>query len=138
ALTVRVTDRGPYHANRIIGVPARAARLLDFHGDGVARVRVEYVSRAPLEGSDDGVLLAPLREGKPAPAPSAILLASAKPFLPQLGSRVPAVHGPVPLPPDRPYDLGGDQQGAPGARTGKQAALPLGRGPDARTPHGAD
>jgi len=138
SLIVRVNDRGPYHANRIIDVSAKAARLLDFHGDGVARVRVEYVSRAPLEGSDDGVLLATLREGKPAPAPSAILLASAKPFLPQLGSRVPAVHGPVPLPPDRPYDLGGDQQGASGARTGRQAALRLGRDRDAGTRIAAD
>src|SRR6202008_4889193 len=96
------------HSDRIIDLSAKAARLLDFHGDGVARVRVEYVSRAPLEGSDDGVLLAPLREGQPAPAPSPILLASSRPFLPPFGGRGP--RGDVPLPPGRPYGLGADRQ----------------------------
>src|SRR5437764_4381596 len=65
SLVVRVNDRGPYHRDRVIDVSVKAARLLDFHGDGVARVRVEYVSRAPLEGSDDNVLLATLRNGQP-------------------------------------------------------------------------
>ena len=36
---------------------------------GTAWVRVEYVGRAPIEGSDDRVLEATLREGAPAPAP---------------------------------------------------------------------
>jgi rare lipoprotein A len=122
SLIVRVNDRGPYHANRLIDLSAKAARLLDFHGDGVARVRVEYVSRAPLEGSDDNVLLATLREGQPAPAPSGILLASSRPFLPQLGSRAQVVRGPVPLPPDRPYSLGEDQQTPLDARTANQTS----------------
>jgi len=105
SLIVRVNDRGPYHSNRVIDLSVKAARLLDFHGDGLARVRVEYVSSAPLEGSDDSVLLATLRDGGPAPAPSPILLASSRPFLPSFGSRA-APRGPVPVPPDRPYDLG--------------------------------
>jgi rare lipoprotein A len=108
SIIVRVNDRGPYHSDRLIDLSAKAARLLDFHGDGLARVRVEYVGTAPLEGSDDNVLLATLRDGAPAPAPSAILLASSKPFLPQFGSRV-ASRGPVPMPPDRPYNLGDTQ-----------------------------
>ena len=45
-------------------------------------MRVEYVGPAPLEGSDDKMLLATLREGTPAPAPSKVMVASAKPFLP--------------------------------------------------------
>ena len=53
SLIVRVNDRGPYHGNRLIDVSNRAAELLDFKGNGVARVRVEYVGRAPLDGSDD-------------------------------------------------------------------------------------
>ncbi len=114
SLIVRVNDRGPYHSDRLIDLSAKAARLLDFHGDGLARVRVEYVSPAPLEGSDDNVLLATLRQNAPAPAPSPILLASSKPFLPQFGSRV-ASRGPVPTPPDRPYNLG-DGQGSGEAR----------------------
>jgi rare lipoprotein A len=109
SLIVRVNDRGPYHSDRVIDLSSKAARLLDFHGDGLARVRVEYVSQAPLEGSDDSVLLATLRERGPAPAPSPILLASSKPFLPQFGSRTIESRGPVPTPPDRPYGLGGTQ-----------------------------
>ena len=61
SLIVRVNDRGPYHANRLIDVSNKAADLLEFKGTGVARVRVEYVGRAPLEGSDDVQLMATLR-----------------------------------------------------------------------------
>jgi len=111
SLIVRVNDRGPYHSDRIIDLSAKAARLLDFHGDGIARVRVEYVSRAPLDGSDDSILLATLRQGQPAPAPSPILLASSRPFLPPIGGHAP--RGDVPLPPGRPYGLGDDRQSSP-------------------------
>src|ERR1051325_2269843 len=78
SLIVRVNDRGPYHSDRLIDLSSKAARLLDFHGDGLARVRVEYVAPAPLEGSDDSGLLARPRENGPAPAPSPILLASSR------------------------------------------------------------
>jgi rare lipoprotein A len=70
SLIVRVNDRGPYAANRIIDVSRRAARLLAFTNRGTAWVRVEYVGRAPLEGSDDRILEATLRENGPAPMPS--------------------------------------------------------------------
>jgi peptidoglycan lytic transglycosylase len=106
SLIVRVNDRGPYHNNRLIDLSVKASRLLDFHGDGLARVRVEYVGRAPLEGSDDSVLLATLRQGEPAPPPSPLLLASARNFLPQFGTRMSVFRGAVPVPPDRPYALG--------------------------------
>src|ERR1700692_1383097 len=42
SLIVRVNDRGPYHGNRLIDVSNKAAELLEFKGNGVARVRVEY------------------------------------------------------------------------------------------------
>jgi rare lipoprotein A (peptidoglycan hydrolase) len=71
SLVVRVNDRGPYHGNRVMDVSSRAAELLEFKGNGTARVRVEYVGRAPLEGSDDRQLIATLRTGVPAPSPSA-------------------------------------------------------------------
>jgi len=83
SIVVRVNDRGPFAANRVIDVSVRAAKLLGFHDRGVARVRVEYVGRAPLEGSDDRQLVATLRDGEAAPAPSAVRVASAKPFLPE-------------------------------------------------------
>ena len=82
SLIVRVNDRGPYHGNRVMDVSSRAADLLEFKNNGVARVRVEYVGRAPLEGSDDRLLMATLRTGVPAPAPSLVQVASARPFVP--------------------------------------------------------
>jgi rare lipoprotein A len=96
SVIVRVNDRGPYHADRIIDVSVKTAQLLGFYSSGVARVRVEYVATAPLEGSDDNMLIATLRQGQPAPAPSLVRVASAKPA---------ALHG-VPVPPERPWSLG--------------------------------
>lgn len=107
SLIVRVNDRGPYHGNRLIDVSNKAAELLEFKGNGVARVRVEYVGRAPLEGSDDRQLLATLRTGVPAPSPSMVRVASAKPFVPELSSSARgAIRGDVPMPEGRPYNLG--------------------------------
>src|SRR5215470_2397894 len=82
SVIVRVNDRGPYNGDRLIDVSMRAANLLGFYGSGLAPVRVEYVGRAPLEGSDDNMLMATLRQGEPAPTPSLVRLASAKPFMP--------------------------------------------------------
>ena len=106
SLIVRVNDRGPYHGNRLIDVSNKAAELLDFRGNGVARVRVEYVGRAPLEGSDDRQLLATLRTGVPAPSPSTVRIASANPFVPELPSSGGRVRGEVPMPEGRPFSLG--------------------------------
>jgi rare lipoprotein A len=106
SLIVRVNDRGPYHGNRLIDVSNKAAELLEFKGNGVARVRVEYVGRAPLEGSDDVQLMATLRTGIPAPSPSLVRVASAHPFLPEMPSRGRAIRGDVPMPEGRPYSLG--------------------------------
>ncbi len=82
SIVVRVNDRGPYVRNRIIDLSIGTAKALGSYGHGLARVRVEYVGRAPIEGSDDAMLLATLREGYPAPAPSKVMVAAAKPFLP--------------------------------------------------------
>ncbi|HEY1363515.1 MAG TPA: septal ring lytic transglycosylase RlpA family protein, partial [Xanthobacteraceae bacterium] len=98
SIIVRVNDRGPYARNRVVDVSIGAAKALSFYGHGVARVRVEYVGRAPLEGSDDRMLMATLREGAPAPAPSRVMVASAKP--PGAGK----AHS---LPAERPFALGG-------------------------------
>ncbi len=106
SLIVRVNDRGPYHGNRLIDVSNRAAELLEFKHNGVARVRVEYVGRAPLEGTDDRQLMATLRTGAPAPAPSTVRIAAAHPFVPELSSGGRALRGDIPLPEGRPYSLG--------------------------------
>jgi rare lipoprotein A len=84
SMIVRVNDRGPYHRNRVIDLSIGTAKALDFYSRGLARVRVEYVGRAPLEGSDDTMLIATLRDGSPAPAPSKVMIAAAKPFISNL------------------------------------------------------
>ncbi|HXU83176.1 MAG TPA: septal ring lytic transglycosylase RlpA family protein [Polyangia bacterium] len=44
-VTVRINDRGPYAAGRIIDLSMAAARRLRMLQDGVVRVRVEVISR---------------------------------------------------------------------------------------------
>jgi len=89
SIMVRVNDRGPYVGNRVIDLSVRAARLLDFYERGVAKVKVEYVSRAPIAGSDDRLLEATLRTNEPAPVPGGIEVAGAPIFPPS--PRPPAV-----------------------------------------------
>jgi rare lipoprotein A len=109
SLVVRVNDRGPYHGDRVIDLSTGAAHLLGFHSNGVARVRVEYVGRAPLEGSDDRVLTATLRHGTPAPAPASVLVASTRPVAVGGDGGRGAIRGAVPMPSDRPFTLGEPQ-----------------------------
>jgi len=90
SLVVRVNDRGPYHGNRIIDVSMEAAHLLGFTNRGLAWVRVQYVGRAPIEGSDDRVLASTLRVNAPAPAPWDVRLA-ATPLLPAFPAQPPPV-----------------------------------------------
>ena len=68
-------------------VSSRVADVLDFKSAGTAKVKVEYVGPAPLEGADDTTLLASLRtDGKPAtldgPPASPTLVAEAAPEQP--------------------------------------------------------
>ncbi len=130
SMIVRVNDRGPYHAGRVMDVSSRVADALDFKGAGTARVKVEYVGPAPLEGSDDSTLLASLRtNGAPAtidglPSDAPVMVASAAPasFLPSfIKPAAPPAPAPQPAlaaatpnpkllkappPPPRPFDLG--------------------------------
>ncbi len=108
SIIVRVNDRGPYAKDRVIDLSSKTAELLDFKGHGVARVRVEYAGPAPLEGSDDRKLVATLRsDGRPAPAPSSVLLASNSSYAPPGGKAGYARRGAfVPVPPERPFELG--------------------------------
>lgn len=61
SLVVRLNDRGPYHGHRLIDVSVRAAKLLGFYDQGVARVRVVYLGRAELVPSSNIKLAATLR-----------------------------------------------------------------------------
>lgn len=104
SIVVRVNDRGPYARERVIDLSIGTAKALNFYSNGLARVRVEYLGRAPIDGSDDRMLMATLREGSPAPAPSKVMVATARPFISNLG-------GPPPLPTERPFTLGGASTG---------------------------
>ena len=70
SIIVRVNDRGPYHEGRLIDLSKRAADMLGYSRIGTARVKVDYVGRAPLEGSDDSYLLASYHPGNRIPDPS--------------------------------------------------------------------
>jgi rare lipoprotein A len=52
SIVVRVNDRGPYASDRILDVSRRSAEALGFRERGTARVRVQYLGRAPLNGDD--------------------------------------------------------------------------------------
>ena len=89
-IQVRVNDRGPFKPGRIIDVSREAADQLGFRAQGVARVRVRYVGRAPLDPVEPrparpperDLLLAaaPVRKPKrPEPTPTPIILASLRP-----------------------------------------------------------
>jgi rare lipoprotein A len=158
SMIVRVNDRGPYHANRLLDVSERVAEALDFRRMGTARVRVDYVGRASTRGSDDQKLMATLRtDGGPAPFPGASrtmfagLQETAPPARPAPaqglawfgGARAeepPARFGggaPAPLP-QAPVQIAATE--ARGARSGSDVPLPperpfdLGTIPNAATP----
>jgi rare lipoprotein A len=95
SIVVRVNDRGPYHDNRVIDVSVRAAKLLGFFDRGVAQVRVEYVGRAALSGSDDAKLAQSLRYDEPI-SPALRVATSEPAFLATKPTQVTA-YAPTPL-----------------------------------------
>lgn len=102
SMIVRVNDRGPYHSNRVMDVSRRVAEVLDIRRMGTAKVKVEWVARASLAGSDDVKLAATLRTDGPARLEGVeerIMTAaiSAPARLASLGSYVPAPPRPAPI-----------------------------------------
>ncbi|MBN9220211.1 MAG: septal ring lytic transglycosylase RlpA family protein [Mesorhizobium sp.] len=96
SVIVRVNDRGPYHEGRIIDVSERAAQMLDYAKVGTAKVKVEYVGRAPLDGDDDQYLMASYHPGNRIPDPSdglpsgvMVAMNGPSPSLPVGGAAVP-------------------------------------------------
>jgi rare lipoprotein A len=65
SMIIRVSDRGPFHGRRLIDLSQRAAELLGFKHAGTAQVKVEYMGRASLKGSDDRKLMSTLVGGQP-------------------------------------------------------------------------
>ena len=64
SVVVRVNDRGPYAHGRVIDMSSKAADLLDYKKAGIARVRVQYLGKARLDGRDQRFLTASFRPGK--------------------------------------------------------------------------
>ncbi|HZD89981.1 MAG TPA: RlpA-like double-psi beta-barrel domain-containing protein, partial [Pseudolabrys sp.] len=106
SIVVRVNDRGPYAANRILDVSRKTAKLLGFYGHGIARVRVDYVGRAPLRGSSDRELLATLRQHTPGEE-RPVMVASNASYTPTYFDSRPMREV---LPPERPYGVSSAQQ----------------------------
>ena len=55
---VRVNDRGPFAHGRMIDLSSKAADVLRIKQQGTAKVRVQYVGKAPLNGDDTRFLVA--------------------------------------------------------------------------------
>ena len=152
SIMVRVNDRGPYHGGRVMDVSQRVAEALDFRGEGTARVKVDYIGRAALQGSDDSRLLASLRtDGAPAQLEgiqpdNPVMVAdagentaaspqsmqshlSADPSRPEDDAVPPTRfdrHVFVPLPPQRPFTLG-ESEAAPASMQAKGGSDRLAR-----------
>ncbi|WP_105400992.1 septal ring lytic transglycosylase RlpA family protein [Neorhizobium sp. T7_12] len=69
SVIVRVNDRGPYHPGRIIDVSDKTAEMLDMKRIGTAKVNVQYVGRARMDGKDMPFLMASyIRKGDRLPS----------------------------------------------------------------------
>ena len=126
SIIVRVNDRGPYVGNRVIDLSVKTARLLDFYGQGLAKVKVEYVGRAPLAGSDDRKLMATLRDGNSPGSDESndkVMVASNQAFAPAYFDSRPLTE--VPRPPKRPFRVdGAPSNGAQGVAQSMASAEP--------------
>ncbi|AQX21384.1 rare lipoprotein A [Bartonella sp. CDC_skunk] len=63
SIIVRVNDRGPYMKNRIIDLSKQAAIMLGYLNQGIADVKVEYISEAPINNYDSEYLMASYNPG---------------------------------------------------------------------------
>jgi rare lipoprotein A len=135
SIIVRINDRGPYAKERVTDLSIGAAKALGFYDAGLARVRIEYVGRAPLGGSDDRMLLATLRNGSPAPVPSLARVAAAAPFALPSGKEKASVR----VGADRPLALGAPSTGTPQRSPAPNAgaARPVVRAPSPSEPTAA-
>jgi rare lipoprotein A len=131
SIIVRINDRGPYARERVTDLSVGAAKALGFYDQGLARVRIEYVGRAPLGGSDDRMLLATLRQGSPAPTPSLARVAAAAPFALPSPNEKPAGRG------DRPLALGSPPPAQRPSAPAGSLARPVVRAPSPSEPPAA-
>ncbi len=97
SMIVRVNDRGPFHGNRVIDLSSKVADMLDFKSNGTAKVRVQYVGRARMDGHDHSYLIASYR-GPGAVAPGGTRPGTMIAMAPPAG----VIVGPAPVPRERP------------------------------------
>ena len=102
SMLVRFNDRGPYMAGRVADLSQRTAQLLGFADAGTARVRIQYVGPAPLNGDDTRYLMASLSQSTSVGRPET-----------RLASVEPSEIRPLFAPQPRPIPLFG---GRPSAR----------------------
>ncbi|MCY6380762.1 septal ring lytic transglycosylase RlpA family protein [Hoeflea prorocentri] len=68
SVVVRVNDRGPFAKGRIIDVSSKTADVLDMKQEGVAKVRVQYIGKARMDGQDMRYLTASfMKDGRRTP-----------------------------------------------------------------------
>jgi rare lipoprotein A len=106
SIIVRVNDRGPFAKDRIIDLSSRVADMLDVKDRGTAKVEVDYVGPARMDGRDDKMLLASY-EG-PSENPIGAMFAWIKPQPKPRADTAPVVYASatsVPLPRPRPADV---------------------------------
>lgn len=113
SIMVRVNDRGPYVNGRIIDLSRRAAQLLGYDRQGTAKVRVQYVGPAPLEGGEGRMLAAANGPGNenPSAAPRAAVSAEALPPPPGVKGRSAEVAKPATPPPSAMQILAAQNKG---------------------------
>ncbi len=112
SMMVRVNDRGPFANDRILDVSEKVADMLGFREEGTARVQVQYVGPAQMDGLDTKKLLASysapafgvpttqVAMQAPGPAPYVIASAPTPRRLPDDAfAPTPAAAGPVVLAP---------------------------------------
>lgn len=111
SIVVRINDRGPFAAGRIIDISRRGAQLLGFESNGVAKVRVSILepeSRALAEGAKKSRRTAVASSDKPAATPPMI-----KPIeMADLGKNVPQENIPEPGSADGNEETAGSPQNA--------------------------
>lgn len=87
SVIVRVNDRGPFAHNRLIDLSKRTADVLGFKHRGTAKVRVQYVGMAPIDGNDGQWLTTTVRtDGQPV---GPVMMASLTPQMGAAGNAPP-------------------------------------------------
>ena len=111
-LELRVNDRGPFVNGRIIDLSRRAAQLLGFKSQGLAKVRVQYLG---LDRLDPPAV--------PQPADQPVVVAAVSPDVPLKPRWTKPSNGTVVLPPERPVRAAASM-GSPRAPKRETASAP--------------